>query len=80
MAEATVAPGPLKVWMIAVRPFACTASTLAVFLGLALAHYVGAPLRWGLFALTLIGVVCFHTAANTCSMTATITGAGWIPR
>ncbi len=64
MAEATPAPGPLKTWLIAVRPFAYTGSALAVLFGLALAHYEGYPIHWGLFALTLAGVVCFHTAAN----------------
>ena len=52
------------VWLTAVRPFAYTASLLAVLLGLAVAHYSGAAVRWGLFALTLVGVVSFHTAAN----------------
>lgn len=46
------------------RPFAYTASALAVFLGLAIAHYSGYPIRWGAFAVTLLGVLCFHTAAN----------------
>lgn len=55
---------PVKVWLTAVRPFAYTASVSAVALGLALAHHAGHPIRWGLFALTLAGVVCFHTAAN----------------
>lgn len=54
----------LKVWMTAVRPFAYTASALAVVLGLAIAHYSGYPIRWGPFAVTLLGVLCFHTAAN----------------
>ncbi len=64
LADTSAAPGPLKTWLIAVRPFAYTGSALAVLLGLALAHYNGFPIRWGLFALTLAGVVCFHTAAN----------------
>lgn len=53
-----------RVWLTAVRPFAYTASALAVVLGLAVSHYSGYPVRWGLFALTLLGVLCFHTAAN----------------
>lgn len=56
--------GILKTWSIAVRPFAYTASVLSVVLGLAVSVYLGHPVRWGLFALTLLGVVFFHTAAN----------------
>lgn len=54
----------LKVWLTAVRPFAYSASALAVVLGMALARYSGYPIRWGAFAVTLLGVICFHTAAN----------------
>jgi 1,4-dihydroxy-2-naphthoate octaprenyltransferase len=50
--------------VVAVRPFAYTGSVLAVLFGLALAYYDGFPIRWGLFALTVVGVACFHTAAN----------------
>jgi len=55
---------PLKVWLTAVRPFAYTASALAVVLGLAISYYCGNPIRWGPFLATLLGVLCFHTAAN----------------
>ncbi len=51
-------------WLVAVRPFAYTASGSAVFLGLAMASYAGYPIHWGRFLFTLLGVVCFHTAAN----------------
>lgn len=54
----------LKTWWVAVRPFAYTGSVLPVVLGAALAWHAGFPLRWGCFVLTLLGVVCFHTAAN----------------
>ena len=54
----------MRVWLTAVRPFAYTASVLTVALGAAMAHYSGCPLQWGALALTLVGVVCFHTAAN----------------
>jgi 1,4-dihydroxy-2-naphthoate octaprenyltransferase len=57
-------PGVWAVWLTAVRPFAYTASVLPVLIGLAAAAAAGYPLRWGLAALTLLGVVCFHTAAN----------------
>lgn len=53
-----------KVWMTAVRPFAYTASALAVVLGLAISFYSGHAILWGPFAITLLGVLCFHTAAN----------------
>ena len=57
-------PSRVTVWLTAVRPFAYTASVLTVLLGLAIAVYAGFPVRWGLLALTLLGVVSFHTAAN----------------
>jgi len=52
------------IWRTAVRPFAYTASVLPVLLGVALARHAGFPFLRGRFALTLAGVVCFHTAAN----------------
>lgn len=55
---------PVRIWLTAVRPFAYTASVLTVALGVAMAHHAGYALRWGALALTLLGVVCFHTAAN----------------
>jgi len=54
----------IKSWLIAIRPFAYTASLSSVFLGLALAYATGVTLHGGLFALTLLGVLCLHTAAN----------------
>ncbi|MEI7435764.1 MAG: prenyltransferase [bacterium] len=54
----------IKVWLTAVRPFAYTASALAVVLGLAIARYSGYPMQWAAFTVTLLGVLCFHTAAN----------------
>ncbi len=58
-------PGSLfHVWLTAVRPFAYTASVLTMVLGAAMAHFAGYPMRWGLLAVTLLGVLCFHTAAN----------------
>ena len=54
----------IKKCLVAVRPFAYTASLTSVLLGLAISYYAGHPVKWGLFALTLIGVVAFHTAAN----------------
>ncbi len=57
-------PSNWTIWRTAVRPFAYTASVLPVLLGGALARHAGFPFLWGHFALTLAGVVCFHTAAN----------------
>jgi 1,4-dihydroxy-2-naphthoate octaprenyltransferase len=54
----------LRLWGTAVRPFAYTASVLAVLLGLALSRYAGHATHWWRFGLTLLGVACFHTAAN----------------
>lgn len=53
-----------KRWAVAVRPFAYTASVLAVALGEAIAWYSGYPVRWGPLVLTLLGVLSFHTGAN----------------
>ncbi len=64
MTEDGPAPGFLKTWLIAVRPFAYTASVLAVLLGASISYYAGHPLRWVDLAVTLFGVVFFHTAAN----------------
>lgn len=64
MNEKQDSPSGLKIWLTAVRPFAYTASVLAVLLGLAVSYGAGYPIRWGCFALTLIGVLCFHTTAN----------------
>ncbi len=58
---------PIKAWLIAVRPFAYTASISAVLLGLALSFYAGFPIKWLSFFLTLLGVLCFHTAGNLIS-------------
>jgi 1,4-dihydroxy-2-naphthoate octaprenyltransferase len=60
----TRAPGFWTLWLTAVRPFAYTASVLPVLIGMAVAAAAGYPPRWGLFALTLLGVVSFHTTAN----------------
>jgi 1,4-dihydroxy-2-naphthoate octaprenyltransferase len=54
----------LGVWWVAVRPFAYSASVIPVVLGAVLAWHNGHPFLWGRFALTLAGMLCFHTAAN----------------
>ncbi|OVE73479.1 1,4-dihydroxy-2-naphthoate octaprenyltransferase [bacterium B17] len=54
----------MKKWMVAARPFSFTASTTAVLLGAAIAYHSGHSISWGLLGLTLLGVICFHTAAN----------------
>lgn len=54
----------LRTWLLAVRPWAYSASIAPVALGTALVFYSGHIICWPLFFLTLIGVVCFHTAAN----------------
>lgn len=64
MTQNTEAPGRIRTWITAVRPFAYTASVLAVLLGVAVATHAGYPVRWALLVLTLVGVVCVHTAAN----------------
>jgi 1,4-dihydroxy-2-naphthoate octaprenyltransferase len=57
-------PSRLRIWITAVRPFAYTGSALPVVLGAALAWHAEFPFHQGRFLLTLLGVVCFHTAAN----------------
>jgi 1,4-dihydroxy-2-naphthoate octaprenyltransferase len=57
-------PGPATVWSTAARPFAYSASALAVSVGFALASGEGQPIHWGPLAITLLGVLCFHTGAN----------------
>ncbi len=57
-------PGFMRKWIIAVRPWAYGASVMPVLLGTALAHFQGIQLNWNWFALTLAGVVSFHTAGN----------------
>jgi 1,4-dihydroxy-2-naphthoate octaprenyltransferase len=54
----------LRTWLVAVRPFAYTASFTSVFLGLALSVYEGNAVNGGGLLLCLLGVFCFHTAAN----------------
>jgi 1,4-dihydroxy-2-naphthoate octaprenyltransferase len=49
---------------MATRPFAYTASALAVAIGAAISHYSGVTTKWGLLSLTMLGVLSFHTAAN----------------
>jgi len=53
-----------RVWLTAVRPFAYTASAMAVALGVAIARHAGYPIRWVPLAITMLGVLCFHTGAN----------------
>lgn len=55
---------PVKVWITAVRPFAYPATVTPVLLGLALSYFAGFPVNWPFFVLTLVGVLCFHTAGN----------------
>mgnify|MGYP005623951847 CR=1 FL=1 len=57
-------PNAVKIWFTAVRPFAYPASALPVILGLALVVHAGHTINWALAALTMVGVLSFHTAAN----------------
>ena len=54
----------MKTWIIAVRPWAFSASIVPVILGLALVFHKGHAINWLTFILTLVGVVSFHAAAN----------------
>ena len=55
---------PLAAWVIAVRPWAYSASILPVFLGTATAWNQRDQIQWLWFAVTLAAVVSFHTAGN----------------
>jgi len=57
-------PPTIKIWLTALRLFSYTASLIPVLLGLAIAAYLDFPIKWGLFVLTLIGVISFQVAAN----------------
>ena len=55
--EAGDRPSLLKVWLVAVRPFALPAAAMPVLYGNAMAAYAaGSPFRTGLLLLTLVGV------------------------
>jgi len=64
MAETKQDIWSLKTWLLAVRPWAFSASIAPVVLGMALAVYSGHKINWLLFVLSVAGVVCFHAAAN----------------
>ena len=64
MAQAVQQLSRAKSWLLAVRPWAYGASIMPVLLGIALTFYSGHKIDWFLFAITLVGVVSFHTAAN----------------
>jgi len=51
-------------WLLAARPFAFPHTLVPVLLGAGVAHYGGAAPRWGLLAVTMGGVLLFHTATN----------------
>jgi len=57
-------PGWAKRLFFACRPWSAPISTVPVLMGAAIAVAMGAPLRWGRLALTLIGVWLAHAAAN----------------
>ncbi|MDD5674087.1 MAG: 1,4-dihydroxy-2-naphthoate octaprenyltransferase [Chitinivibrionales bacterium] len=60
----TAAVPLLKKLLITLRPWAFPASVSPVLVGLALSFYTGHPINWLFFVLCLIGVLCFHAAAN----------------
>ena len=57
-------PAAWRVGLTAVRPFAYPASMAGVAIGVSIAGYLGFPLRAGPLAMTVLGVLCFHTGAN----------------
>ena len=61
-------PSPLKVWLIAIRPFALPASTMPVIFGSVAAVVLGnAELHIFHFILSLIAMVLLHSGANMLS-------------
>ena len=62
---AAVAPGPLKTWWIAMRPFSFPASVMSVVFGVALAVVVGgATLQLPVAILAALGMALLHGGAN----------------
>ncbi len=65
MSETQPAPGFLKKWLVATRPFALPASTMPVLFGTVLALTMGeASMSWGGFLLAFFGMAFMHTGAN----------------
>ena len=61
------APGFFTTWRVAVRPFAYTASLFPVLLGVAVSSRLGFSVSWLRLAVTVVGVMGFHTAGNLLS-------------
>lgn len=57
-------PSPFRVWRVAVRPFAYSASVLPLLLGSVLALHAGVPFRWMPFLLLSLAVLFLHSSAN----------------
>lgn len=65
MSETQSAPGFLKKWMVATRPFSLPASTMPVLFGTVLAVTIGgAELSWVGFVLSFFGMASMHLGAN----------------
>jgi 1,4-dihydroxy-2-naphthoate octaprenyltransferase len=54
----------IKKWIIAVRSPFFTGSAIPVIFGATLAYYETGNFHWGLFLITLFGMVCAHAGAN----------------
>lgn len=59
----SAAPGRVRVWVEASRPFSFTASMTPVLIGSVLGALDGA-FSWGRFALVLVGSLCIHIGTN----------------
>ncbi len=64
MTDRTAPTSFLRTCVIAARLFAIPASIVPVLLGVALSYHLGHPVRWPALALTLVGMMAFHTASN----------------
>ncbi len=62
-----MAPHSVRAWVCAFRPFSYTASVIPVLLGAALAVYMGALARWGLFPLVVVASVLLQAGTNLVS-------------
>lgn len=60
----TARPAAFLIWLRGMRAPFFTASVVPVLVGGAAAYYEGGQFRWGLFLVTLLGMVALHAAAN----------------
>ncbi len=53
-----------KDWVLAARPWSWSMSVISVSVGATMAAMDGEPFHWGLYLLTVVGMIILHTAGN----------------